>query len=66
MSTNDPERISMAFVFDVTSPRFSRRGFMKTVAFLGAAGFAAAACGSSSDSGSATDSDEPEPKVLKF
>ncbi len=45
----EPDRVSVAFVFDTNSPRFSRRAFMRTMAFLSAAGFAAA-CGSSGSS----------------
>jgi putrescine transport system substrate-binding protein len=47
----DPDRVSLAFVFDQQSPRFSRRSFLGTMAFAGAAGLLAA-CGSDSDSGS--------------
>jgi spermidine/putrescine transport system substrate-binding protein len=42
---NEPDRVSLAFIWDVNSPRFSRRAFMKTMAFASAAGFIAA-CGS--------------------
>jgi spermidine/putrescine-binding protein len=60
------ERVSLAFIWDVTSPRFSRRSFMKTAAFASAAGFIAA-CGSSSSSGkSGTTVKQSEAKVLNF
>jgi spermidine/putrescine transport system substrate-binding protein len=62
MSTSEPDRISLAFIWDVTSPRFSRRAFMKTMAFASAAGFIAA-CGS--DSGGSGGSGE-EAKQLNF
>jgi spermidine/putrescine transport system substrate-binding protein len=64
----EPDRVSVAFVFDATSPRFNRRAFMKTMAFASAAGFALAACGSDDDdspSGSGGN-DAPEPKSLNF
>ncbi len=47
----DPTRVSVAFIHDVNSPRFSRRSFLGTVAFASAAGFLAACGGSSSKSG---------------
>ncbi len=46
---SDPDRVSMAFIWDTASPHFSRRTFMKTMGFAAAAGFAAA-CGSSGSS----------------
>ena len=46
---SEPDRVSLAFIWDKTSPRFNRRTFMRTMAFASAAGFAAA-CGSSSKS----------------
>jgi spermidine/putrescine-binding protein len=71
---SDPDRVSLAFIWDTESPHFSRRTFMRTMAFASAAGFAAA-CGSSSKSvspssgGSTTTptfSSKPEAKVLNF
>ena len=47
---SDPDRVSLAFIWDTASPHFSRRTFMRTMAFASAAGFVAA-CGSSSKSG---------------
>ncbi|MDQ1465871.1 MAG: hypothetical protein QOH10_286, partial [Actinomycetota bacterium] len=44
---SEPDRVSLAFIWDTDSPRFSRRTFGKTMAFAAAAGFVAA-CGSSS------------------
>jgi spermidine/putrescine-binding protein len=60
MSKHD-ERLSLAFIWDVTSPRFSRRGFMKTMAFASAAGFVAA-CGGGSGGGTK----QSTAKVLNF
>ena len=52
---SEPDRVSLAFIWDTKSPRFSRRTFMGTMAFAGAAGFVAACGGaSSSKSGSGT------------
>jgi putrescine transport system substrate-binding protein len=70
---SDPDRVSLAFIWDTDSPHFSRRTFMRTMAFASAAGFVAA-CGSSSkigtgSSGSTTPptfSSKPEAKVLNF
>jgi spermidine/putrescine-binding protein len=72
---SDPDRVNLAFIWDTDSPHFSRRTFMRTMAFASAAGFAAA-CGSSSKSGSPTStggtttpptfSSKPEAKVLNF
>jgi spermidine/putrescine transport system substrate-binding protein len=61
---NEPDRVSLAFIWDTDSPRFSRRTFMRTMAFASAAGFVAA-CGSSSK-GAAPDFTAPESKVLNF
>jgi spermidine/putrescine-binding protein len=61
---SEPDRVSLAFIWDKTSPRFSRRTFMKTMGFAAAAGFAAA-CGSSGG-GQATSSTKAEPKTLNF
>jgi spermidine/putrescine-binding protein len=72
--------VNLAFIWDTSSPHFSRRTFMRTMAFVSAAGFAAA-CGSSSKTGSAvtttsptggasttgpTFSSKPESKTLNF
>ena len=64
---SEPDRVSLAFIWDTDSPRFSRRTFGKTMAFAAAAGFVAA-CGSSDDSGTATPSTDKkaEPKTLNF
>jgi len=61
---SEPDRVSLAFIWDTDSPRFSRRTFGKTMAFAAAAGFVAAACGSSSGSGSGNKN--AEPKKLNF
>ncbi len=66
---SDSERVSVAFIWDTNSPRFNRRSFMRTMAFASAAGFAAAACGSSSKSGGASSNTigtKTEAKVLNF
>ncbi|MFM8236258.1 MAG: PotD/PotF family extracellular solute-binding protein [Actinomycetota bacterium] len=55
MSPRQPERVSLAFVLDATSPRFSRRTFLGTLAFASAAGFVAACGGSGSGSGGGTE-----------
>src|ERR1700693_4031919 len=73
---SDPDRVNLAFIWDTASPHFSRRSFMRTMAFASAAGFAAA-CGSSSKSSTAspgssgsttppTFSIKPEAKTLNF
>jgi spermidine/putrescine transport system substrate-binding protein len=72
---SDPDRVNLAFIWDTASPHFSRRTFMRTMAFVSAAGFAAA-CGSSSKSGSSattggsttpsTFDPAPEAKTLNF
>jgi spermidine/putrescine-binding protein len=66
---SEPDRVSLAFIWDTDSPRFSRRTFVKTMAFASAAGFMAA-CGSSSNSGSGSTtpstSKKAEPKTLNF
>src|SRR4051812_4775037 len=70
-STSEPDRVSLAFIWDTDSPRFSRRTALKTMAFASAAGFVAA-CGSSSKSSSggsksaAPDYTAAEPKTLNF
>jgi spermidine/putrescine transport system substrate-binding protein len=58
---SEDERLSLAFIWDVTSPRFSRRSFMKTMAFASAAGFVAA-CGGGSGGGTK----QSTAKVLNF
>jgi spermidine/putrescine-binding protein len=71
---SDPDRVSLAFIWDTESPHFSRRTFMRTMAFASAAGFVAACGGSSSKSGTGssgsttppTFSSKPEAKVLNF
>jgi spermidine/putrescine transport system substrate-binding protein len=65
---SEPDRVSLAFIWDTDSPRFSRRTFVKTMAFASAAGFMAA-CGSSSSSGSGSTtptSKKAEAKTLNF
>jgi spermidine/putrescine transport system substrate-binding protein len=65
---SDPDRVNLAFIWDTESPLFSRRTFMRTMAFASAAGFVAA-CGSSSKSGSSGGSGstaKTEAKVLNF
>jgi spermidine/putrescine-binding protein len=68
---SDPDRVSLAFIWDTASPHFSRRTFMRTMAFASAAGFVAA-CGSSSkpSSGGSTTTptfgNKPEAKLLNF
>jgi spermidine/putrescine transport system substrate-binding protein len=59
---SDPENVRLAFIWDVNSPRFSRRKFIGTMAFASAAGFLAA-CGSSSKSGSGSPSTTAGPLV---
>jgi spermidine/putrescine transport system substrate-binding protein len=67
---SEPDRVSLAFIFDANSPRFSRRTFGKTMAFAAAAGFVAA-CGSSSKPGTGgttlgTGPKKTEAKTLNF
>ena len=66
----DPDRVSVAFIWDTASPHFSRRTFMKTMGFVAAAGFAAACGGSSKSTKSAGTTPPPdyskEPKSLNF
>jgi putrescine transport system substrate-binding protein len=63
---SEPDRVSLAFIWDTDSPRFSRRTFMRTMAFASAAGFVAA-CGSSKGGPAAPpDVTSPESKVLYF
>ena len=49
---SEPDRVSLAFIWDTDSPLFSRRTFIRTMAFASAAGFVAACGGSSSKSSS--------------
>ena len=49
---SEPDRVSLAFIWDTDSPYFSRRTFIRTMAFASAAGFVAACGGSSSKSSS--------------
>jgi len=62
--SRDP-RVSLAFLWDTASPHFSRRSFMKTMAFASAAGFIAA-CGSSSKSTSASGGTTPPSGAKKL
>src|SRR3954462_976425 len=67
---SEPDRVSLAFIWDTDSPRFSRRTFGKTMAFAAAAGFVAA-CGSSSKPGAggtstSTTTKKAEAKTLNF
>jgi len=73
---SEPDRVSLAFIWDTASPHFSRRTFVRTMAFASAAGFAAA-CGSSNKTAtvkpasggsttSPTFSSKPEAKTLNF
>jgi len=50
---SDPDRVSLAFIWDTSSPRFTRRKFLGTMAFASAAGFLAA-CGGGSNKSSVT------------
>jgi spermidine/putrescine transport system substrate-binding protein len=49
----EPERVNLAFFWDVNSPRFSRRAFLGTMAFASTAGFLAA-CGGNGDTKAST------------
>ncbi|HVJ96368.1 MAG TPA: spermidine/putrescine ABC transporter substrate-binding protein [Acidimicrobiia bacterium] len=66
------DRVSIAFIADANSPRFNRRRFMKTMAFVAGAGVAVAACGgsdsdsSSSGPGATVAPDATEAKTLNF
>jgi spermidine/putrescine-binding protein len=67
---SEPDRVSLAFIWDPNSPRFNRRTFVKTMAFASAAGLAAA-CGSSSKTGTGgttvgTGPKKTEAKTLNF
>jgi spermidine/putrescine transport system substrate-binding protein len=65
---SEPDRVSLAFIWDNDSPLFSRRTFIRTMAFASAAGFVAACGGSSSkasSSGTPTTA-KPEAKQLNF
>ena len=62
---SEPDRVSLAFIWDKDDPGFSRRTFMKTMGFAAAAGFAAA-CGSSGSGKSSTTGAKSEAKTLNF
>jgi spermidine/putrescine transport system substrate-binding protein len=65
---SEPDRVSLAFIWDTDSPFFSRRTFLRTMAFASAAGFMAACGGSSSKSSSSgpPTTAKPEAKQLNF
>jgi putrescine transport system substrate-binding protein len=65
---SEPDRVSVAFIWDTDSPLFSRRTFIRTMAFASAAGFVAACGGSSSSSSSSgtPTTAKPEAKSLNF
>jgi spermidine/putrescine-binding protein len=63
---SEPDRVSLAFIWDATSPRFSRRAFMKTMAFASAAGFIAACGGSNGGGGSSSGDGGGGAKKLNF
>ena len=64
---SEPDRVSLAFLWDKNDPGFSRRAFIRTMGFAGAAGFIAACGGSSGSSkSSGTISKKAEPKTLNF
>ena len=63
---SEPDRVSLAFIWDTDSPRFSRRTFGKTMAFAAAAGFVAACGSSSGGKTTGTTSKKAEPKTLNF
>src|SRR3954452_12902815 len=64
---SEPDRVSLAFLWDKDDPGFSRRAFIKTMGFASAAGFIAA-CGGSSSKGSSggTTPAKTEAKTLNF
>jgi spermidine/putrescine-binding protein len=64
---SEPDRVSLAFLWDKDDPGFSRRAFIKTMGFASAAGFLAA-CGSSGSgkSSGATTPKKAEAKTLNF
>ncbi len=67
MTDPDPDRVSMAFLWEVSSPRWNRRTFMKTMGFAAAAGFIAACGGDSAKPSSGPGATSaPEPKQLNF
>jgi len=65
MTDSSDPRVSLAFLWDTASPHFSRRSFMKTMAFASAAGFIAA-CGSSSKSTSSSGGTTPPSGAKKL
>lgn len=62
MNEERDDTVRLAFLWDTTSPRFSRRGFLQTMGFAAAAGFVAA-CGGDDEEGGGGDSTE---KALNF
>ena len=58
---SEPDRVSLAFIWDKDDPGFSRRTFVKTMGFASAAGFIAA-CGGSSGKSLSPASKKAEPK----
>ena len=63
---SEPDRVSLAFIWDAASPRFSRRRFLRTMAFASAAAFVAACDRNKGGSASPPDVRSPEAKVLNF
>lgn len=63
---SEPDRVSLAFLWDKDDPGFSRRAFIKTMGFASAAGFIAACGGSSSGKSGATTPKKAEAKTLNF
>ncbi len=66
---SEPDRVSLAFIWDTDSPHFSRRTFIRTMGFASAAGFIAACGGSSSPSSSSSGTPttaKAEAKQLNF
>jgi spermidine/putrescine transport system substrate-binding protein len=64
MTDSGDPRVSLAFLWDTASPHFSRRSFMKTMAFASAAGFIAA-CGSSSSKSTSSSGGTTPPSGAK-
>ena len=70
---SDPDRVSLAFIWDTASPHFSRRTFMRTMAFVSAGGFRGRVREQQQDGTSSGGSttpptfpNKPEAKVLNF
>lgn len=59
MTDERDDAVRVAFLWDLSSPRFSRRAFLQTMSFAAAAGFVAA-CGGGDDEGSGGGGDEKE------